>query len=41
MSVFGDDDLGDILTFGVLLVNILTIDKHNDIRVLLDGPALT
>ena len=37
VAVFGNDALRQIVIFAVLVVIILPIEEHDDIRVLLDG----
>ena len=38
VSLFGNNDLCDILLLSILMVIIITIDKHYHVRILLDSP---
>ena len=41
VSLFGDDDFRDSLILGILIIVIISIDKHNDVGILLDRSLLT
>ena len=41
MAVLGDDALGDVAFFRVLVVIIVAVQEHDDIRVLLDSARFT
>ena len=39
VSLFGQDQIGLTFAFGILIVLFFAVEKHDDIRVLLDGTA--
>jgi len=41
ISLFGDDDFCQSLVRTVIVINLIPIDKQDDICILLDGPGLT
>ena len=41
VSLFCNDDLGNALHIRIMIIVIVTIDKHYDVGVLLDGSRLT
>lgn len=40
-AMLGKDKVGDILTLGIWVVIIFAVNKHYDIRILLDGAGFT
>ena len=41
VTVLGDDDFRDVLGLCVLVVVILAVEEHDDVRILLQGARLT
>ena len=41
VTLLSDNDLGNSLEFGILVVVIVTIDEHYHIGILLDGSGLS
>ena len=39
VAMFCDYDVRDVFAFGFRVVDVVTIDEHDDIRILLDGAA--
>ena len=41
VAVFRNDDLSDVLVLALVIVVIVAVDEHDDVRVLLDRARLT
>src|SRR5690606_34703735 len=41
VPLFTDDDFGNALVFGFRVIDLVPVDEHDDVGVLLDGPRLT
>ena len=41
VSLLGDDDFSHVLFLGVVIVVVIAVQKHDDVRILLDRPGLT
>ena len=41
VAVLGDDALGNVVLFGILVVIVVAVEKEHDVRVLLDGAGFT
>ena len=37
ISLFADNDLGDAFILGILVVDLITVNKRDDVGILLDG----
>ena len=41
ITLLADDDLGDALVFGIRVIDLIAVNKHDDVGVLLDRPGFT
>ena len=41
VSLLGDDDFSHVFFLGVVIVVVIAVQEHDDVRVLLDRPGLT
>ena len=41
VSLFGDDDFGDVLLVGVFVVVVVSVEEHNHVGILLNGSGFS